>query len=88
VFVISCTDYFTAGGRIELNKKIDREDTELFPDQSNTYIILHLELRCEDNVKTTYKFWDRRYLTCACSTVVILFVPLNNLTTHTFSAMS
>jgi len=62
VFVVSCTDYFTDGGEVILNTPIDREDTELFPDQSNTYIILHLELSCESYEKTIYKFWDKRYL--------------------------
>ena len=88
MFVVSCTDYFTDGGAVVLNKTIDREDTELFPDQSNTYIILHLELSCERDEKTIYKFWDKRYLTSLRFTVVILFVPLHNLTAYTFSAMS
>jgi len=88
VFVVSCTEYFIDGREVVLAKKIDREDTELFPDQSNTYIILHLELSCESNETTIYKFWDKRYLTNVCFTVVILFVSLHNLTAYTFSAMS
>lgn len=88
MFVVSCTDYFTDGGVVELITSIDRDDTELFPDQSNTYIILHVELSCESDEKAIYKFWDKRYLTSVCITVVILFVPLHNLTAYTFSAMS
>jgi hypothetical protein len=63
VFVVSCTDYFIDGGVVVLNKPIDREDTDLFPDQSNTYIILYLEQSCESDENTAYKFWDKRYLT-------------------------
>jgi len=88
VFVVSCTDYFRAGGVVALNKSIDREDEELFPDQSNTYIILHLKASCEIDDKTIHKFWDKRYLTSVSFTVVILFVPLHNLTAYTFSAIS
>jgi hypothetical protein len=62
VFVASCTGYFIDGTEVVLNKAIDRENKELFPDQSNTYIILHLKLKCESDVKTTDKFWDKRYL--------------------------
>jgi hypothetical protein len=74
VFVVSCTDYFIDGTEVVLNKSIDREDKELFPDQSNTYIILHLELSCESDEKIIYKLWDKRYLTSVCFIVVILFV--------------
>jgi hypothetical protein len=88
VFVVSCTEYFREGEVVALTKSIDREDTDLFPDQSNTYIILHLELSCETDKKTIYKFWDERYLTSVCFAVVILFVTVNNLTAYTFSAMS
>jgi len=73
VFVVSCTDYFIDGTKVVLNKPINREDKELFPDQSNTYIILHLELSCESDAKTIYKLWDKRYLTSVCFTFVILF---------------
>lgn len=52
--------YFIDGTEVVLNKAIDRENKELFPDQSSTYIILHLELKCENDVKTTDKFWDKR----------------------------
>jgi len=44
-------DYFTDGGEIVINTAIDRDDKELFPDQSNTNIILHLELSCESDEK-------------------------------------
>jgi hypothetical protein len=88
VFVVSCTDYFIAGAQVVLNKSIDREDTDLFPDQSNTYIILHLEVSCGSDEETIYEFWDKRYLTSVCFTVVIQFVPLHNLKANTFSAMS
>jgi hypothetical protein len=64
MFVVSCTDYFISGKEVVLNKAIDREDKELFPDQSNTDIILHLELNCESDVPTAYKFWDKRYHCC------------------------
>jgi hypothetical protein len=75
VFVVSCTEYFSAGSEVALTKSIDREDKELFPDQSNTYIILHVNVSCESDEKTIYKFWDKRYLTSVCFTVVILSVP-------------
>ena len=88
MFVVSCTDYFIDGGDVVLNKSINREDKELFPDQSNTYIILHLELSCESDEKTIYKFWNKRYLRSVCFIVVILTVPLHNLTAYTFSVMS
>ena len=88
MFVVSCTEYFRDGEEVVLNKKIDREDTELFPDQSNTHIILRLNVSCESDGYTTYKFWDKRYLTSVCFTVVILFVPLHNLTACSFFAMS
>jgi hypothetical protein len=84
VFVVSCTDYFIDGEAVVLKKPIDREDTDLFPDQSNTYIIVHLELSCESDENTTYKFWDKRYLTNVCFTVVIQFVPLHNMTAYIF----
>jgi len=74
VFVVSCTDYFSEGGVVALTKSIDREDEKLFSNQSNTYIILHLKLSCEIDNKTIHKFWEKRYLTSVCFTVVILFL--------------
>jgi hypothetical protein len=87
VFVVSCTDYFSDDKDIVLNKSIHREDG-LFPDPLNPYIILHLALSCEDDEQTIYKLWNKRFLTNICFTVVILFVPLHNLTVYTFSAIS
>jgi hypothetical protein len=84
VFVVSCTDYFTVGSEVILSKTIDREDKELFPDQSNTDIILHLDLNCKSNVKSTYKFWDDRYMCMyhCCNSVF----TLNDLRACTFSS--
>jgi hypothetical protein len=43
------SDYFTDGQEVTLNKTIDREDGDLFPDQTSTDIILHLEVNCESD---------------------------------------
>jgi hypothetical protein len=54
------TDYFTVGGEIVLNKEIDREDADLFPDQSNTDIVLHLKLSCESGTNMAHELWNIR----------------------------
>jgi hypothetical protein len=48
------------GGEIVLNKEIDREDSDLFPDQSNTDIILHLKLSCESGMNMVHEVWNTR----------------------------
>jgi hypothetical protein len=49
-YVISETAFFTVGEEVILNNVIDREDLDLFPDQSNTDIILHLQVKCEGDI--------------------------------------
>ncbi|XP_021934572.1 uncharacterized protein LOC110837076 isoform X2 [Zootermopsis nevadensis] len=55
-------EYFTVGEEVILNNVIDREDENLFPDQSNTDIILHLEVNCESStgIKTLSDLWNIR----------------------------
>jgi hypothetical protein len=48
-YVCCFSEYFIIGEEVILNNVIDREDVDLFPDQSNTDIILQLEVNCESD---------------------------------------
>jgi hypothetical protein len=60
MFVVSQTEYFIDGEEIVLIKTIDREDGDLFPDQSNTDIILQLQLTCESGTNMPLELWNKR----------------------------
>ncbi|XP_033610358.1 uncharacterized protein LOC111871971 isoform X2 [Cryptotermes secundus] len=53
-------DYFTFGREIVLHKEIDREDADLFPDQSYTDIVLQLKLSCESGMNMAHELWNIR----------------------------